>query len=134
MSSLWNDRFATGDSLVDHQHQALFDVMEAFAEAAASGAGAARIGETLAFLERYVREHFATEEFLMAQAGSPERAAHQLEHTRLLQKVRYIRDLHGQDPALVPAEGMAAFLSQWLQSHILDWDLRLFEHIRSRGA
>jgi len=40
------------------------------------------------------------------------------------------RNLRAQDPALVPPQGLAAFLGDWLHNHILIWDMDLFNHVR----
>lgn len=126
----WNDRLATGNTLVDHQHQALFDAINSFDEAIEAGAAPEKVDELLAFLDRYTREHFTTEEYLMVRADFPAQAAHKAEHERLLHRVKFIRDLRGQDPSLVPVTGLAAFLGDWLQNHILVWDMALFDHLR----
>ena len=130
MSIEWSDRFATGNGLVDHQHQALFEAIDEFEQALAAGVAPKRVDEILAFLDRYVREHFATEEFLMVRVEFPALNAHKAEHDRLLQRVKFIRDLRDQDPGLVPPEGLSNFLADWLQNHILTFDMALFEHVR----
>ncbi len=127
----WSPKFATGNALVDRQHQALFEAVNAFDENLEAGMSRERLDETLDFLARYVQEHFSTEEFLMLGAGFPGLARHKHEHDRLIARVKFIRDLRDQDPALVPAEGLARFLGDWLQSHILGWDLALFDHLRT---
>jgi hemerythrin len=127
----WSDALATGNSLVDHQHQGLISAINAFDEAMASGSGGERVDEMLAFLDRYVREHFSTEEFLMLRANFPELELHKAEHERLLLRVKFILELRTQDPSLVPVEGLAKFLGNWLQDHILVWDQALFTHIHA---
>jgi len=127
----WGDPFITGHSLVDHQHQALFEAINQFDEALASSAAPGKVDEMLAFLDRYVREHFATEEFLMVRAGFPPLDLHRAEHDRLLLRVKFIRDLREQDPSLVPPEGLSKFLGDWLQNHILIWDMALFTFLRN---
>jgi len=124
----WSDQFATGNHLVDHQHQALFRSINEFAEAVEAGAGPAQVDEMLEFLGRYVQEHFATEEFLMTRVEYPGLERHKGEHERLLQRVVFIKELRAQDPGLVPPEGMNKFLGSWLQNHILVWDQAFFEH------
>jgi len=126
----WCDLFVTGNPLVDHQHQALFEAINGFDDALASGAGPQRIDELLTFLEGYTKEHFATEEFLMIRAGFPNLDTHKGEHERLLTRVKFIVDLRNQDPALVPPEGLSKFLGDWLQNHILLWDLTFFNFLR----
>lgn len=126
----WSETFATGNNLVDHQHKALFEAINAFDAALEAGLAPQRMDEMLAFLERYAREHFITEEFLMVRSEFPDRPDHKTEHERLLLRVKFIRELRDQDPSLVPPEGLGTFLGDWLQNHILTWDLALFRHIR----
>ncbi len=125
----WGGQFATGHALVDHQHEALFDAINAFDSALEAGLAPQRMDEMLAFLEHYAREHFVTEEFLMVRADFPPRADHRLEHERLLLRVKFIRELRDQDPSLVPPEGLGKFLGEWLTSHILTWDLAFFRFL-----
>ena len=126
----WSPRFATGNELVDHQHQELFGAINTFDEAVEAGAAPQRVDDLLAFLDRYTQEHFTTEEFLMVRTDFPNQDLHKTEHDRLLQRVTFIRNLRAQDPALVPPQGLAAFLGDWLQNHILIWDMDLFNHVR----
>jgi len=126
----WGEQFATGHSLVDHQHEALFDAINAFDEALVEGLAPQRMDEMLAFLERYAREHFVTEEFLMVRSEFPGRPLHRTEHERLLLRVKFIRELRDQDPSLVPPEGLGKFLGDWLTNHILTWDLALFKYLK----
>lgn len=130
MQIQWSDRFTTGNSLVDHQHQALFEAVNAFDEAQEAHMTPARIDGMLAFLARYVAEHFATEEFLMVRCGFPGLPEHRAQHENLTSRVRYIRDLRAQDPALVPADGLSKFLGDWLMNHILHWDAQVFDYLR----
>ncbi len=126
----WSERLETGHGLVDHQHRALLDAINDFDDALQAGVAPARIDEMLAFLERYAREHFHMEEFLMLRSYFPGMELHKDQHDRLVQRVTYIRDLRAQDPRLVPPEGLAAFLGDWLLNHILQWDMALFAHLR----
>ena len=126
----WTDKFATGNALVDQQHQALFAAINQFQDALDAGAGATQVDAILEFLDRYVGEHFTTEEFLMLRSDFPDITLHKVEHERLMLRVTFIRDLRRQDPALAPAEGLARFLGDWLQNHIMHWDMALFEHLR----
>jgi len=130
MQIQWNEKFATGNRLVDRQHQSLFEAVNAFDRALEDGMSPERMDETLDFLTRYVREHFSTEEFLMLSSSFPNLALHKGEHDRLLTRVKFIRDLRDQDPGLVPPEGLARFLGDWLQGHILGWDLAFFDYLR----
>jgi len=131
MQIQWGEKFATGHHVVDHQHQALFNAINQFDEALLAGVAPSRVDGMLAFLERYTREHFATEEFLMVRASYEPLPTHKAEHDRLLTRVKFIRELREQDPALVPPEGLAKFLGDWLQDHILTWDLALFEWVKT---
>jgi hemerythrin len=127
----WCEKFATGNNLVDHQHKSLFEAIGEFDLALEAGLAPQRMDEMLAFLERYAREHFVTEEFLMVRAEFPDRAQHKAEHERLLLRVKFIRELRDQDPSLVPPEGLGKFLGEWLQDHILTWDLALFNYMKT---
>ena len=129
----WSDRFVTGNAMVDQQHQALFAAINDFDDAVRAGA-APEVSRALEFLSAYAQEHFASEESLMLKAGFPRLSLHVLEHSGLVQRVKFIQEIRATDPSQVPVEGVSRFMADWLVNHILGWDMELFEFLRQQAA
>jgi len=126
----WEEKFATGNALVDAQHRTLFDAVNAFDTAVQSGVAASQISKLLQFLDEYSQEHFACEEFLMLRAEFPRLPLHQQEHASLVSRVKFLKELRETDSSMVPVHGVASFLANWLENHILRWDMEFFDYIR----
>ena len=119
--AVWNLGLETGIPEIDQQHRALFDAINALAEAFQAGQAPSRVGESLAFLNRYTREHFDTEEAFMVGSGYPQLAAHQAEHAQLMARLGELEARHGRG-FLVTAD-VALFLAEWLTHHINEVDM-----------
>jgi len=72
MEFKWDQSLATGNSVIDWQHQELFRRMEKLVEAAKHGGGKDVISETITFLEKYVIQHFNAEEHIQIANSYPE--------------------------------------------------------------
>ncbi|MGC4119139.1 MAG: hemerythrin domain-containing protein [Myxococcales bacterium] len=79
----WSSDLAVGLSEIDEQHKTWIQRFNDVATAIDAKRGATEIGRTLDFLSDYTREHFATEERLMAAAGYPALQAHLSQHREL---------------------------------------------------
>lgn len=125
----WCDRFVTGHQQVDHQHETLFLTFNEFDEASRGGAPRQRIEKLVRFLDAYTRNHFATEEALMIGVHYPGLELHLQEHSDLLTRVGFLSELcKGEGPA-IPVEGLARLMADWLENHILRWDMAFFCYI-----
>ena len=66
-----NDALVTGILLIDAQHRELILRINTMLDACRAGKGKEELDRTTAYLERYVREHFETEEKTMADFFKP---------------------------------------------------------------
>ncbi len=64
----WSPDLETGVEVVDSQHKELFSRVNRLLDACMTGKGLDEVNETVTFLNRYVVEHFETEEKVMRQA------------------------------------------------------------------
>ena len=128
--AVWSLGLETGIAELDQQHKALFDAINALGEAFQAGQAPSRVGESLAFLNRYTREHFDCEEGYMVRSGYPNLAAHQAEHAQLMARLGELEARHGRG-FLVTAD-VALFLAEWLTHHINEVDMGYVAY--SRGA
>lgn len=120
--AIWNARYETGIELIDAQHRSLFDAINQLAEAFRLGLSREQARESLAFLMRYVGEHFQTEERFMEDLGFPGLAAHRAEHDELTGMTQDLAiRLAGGEPVTMD---VTIFISDWLQRHIRESDLK----------
>jgi two-component system, cell cycle sensor histidine kinase and response regulator CckA len=121
----------TGIQSIDDQHRELFAHMAAL-EGAARAGDLARATDVFAYLERYVTEHFATEEGFMRALGFAGLESHQVLHRRFVDEVarRKAEYLAHPSRATLLVE-LGRWMDEWLQAHVLDEDVRMAGFLRS---
>jgi hemerythrin len=120
----WLESYKVGHSIVDQQHQNLFELANRLVDANKS--------ETLTkyamLLYRHVREHFQCEEELMKQVRYPGYLEHVQAHNELLNQLVIISDsIHNQN---WKPENIKVFMRDWILVHILELDMLLGEYLR----
>lgn len=119
----WSPDFSVGNSTLDEQHKKLLSVCNALSECCEMEGRLkiSRFHELLDELARYMREHFATEESMLARccyAGLEDQKA---EHLAFQEKLVGIIS----DAAFGRCDitETARFVSKWWSSHILESDM-----------
>src|SRR5688572_27739742 len=78
---LWEDRYKTGEEMIDRQHRMLFEFFNDFEDVIKNGLGKSFVENSLLFLENYIHLHFGIEEFCMHKHRCPiadkNKAAHE---------------------------------------------------------
>lgn len=130
----WDPKLAVGVRMIDSQHQELFRQVNALLEAMEQNRGRDEVGTILGFLEKYVVEHFAAEERLMAQHAYPQAAVHKQKHVDF---VKVFVGLKGEFEKVGPTAGLAVKLNRtvcgWLREHIGGTDRLLGQFLVSKG-
>lgn len=146
----WRDEMSIDQGVIDHDHQALIEIINEFCAAKVDHEELPRLERILAKLERYASTHFSREEGLQRVAQYAYLEAHHHEHADLIRRLEGIRAelgaLHahpdGQAPDAAPhvtagsppevarahAE-VAKFLHHWLVDHIIHSDLRMKPYV-----
>jgi hemerythrin len=133
MLAKWDDKYRTGDPMVDLQHRELFTLVNELHDAIIGGHAQEAQGRVLARLGKYVVEHFATEERLMLRAGYPGYAQHKAVHDQLTAKAtQIIKDQ--ASGKLVLALTVSTFLADWVKQHIGMEDMRMVTWLRQHQA
>src|SRR5689334_9105723 len=83
----WNPTYSVRVSEMDSQHQQLFRIAGELHTAMAAGQAKGAMESTLQRLIAYTRQHFESEERLMARVGYPGWKTHKVEHDRLTRQV-----------------------------------------------
>jgi hemerythrin-like metal-binding protein len=116
---------------VDDQHRELFVHMAAL-EGAARAGNLSRATDVFAYLERYVTEHFATEDGFMRALGfagiEPHQALHRVFVDEVARRKAEYRAYPSRATLLVE---LGRWMDEWLQAHVLEEDVRMAGFLRS---
>lgn len=117
----WNHACSVGVRAMDDQHGILMDAMNELRLALVHGAGREQVSKLLDQLIEFTRMHFASEEYLMEQAGFPELAEHRrLHHSILAQILEAAHRLqYGEGVEIRP---LLCYLRDWFIEHIESTD------------
>lgn len=115
----WDESLSTGVSLLDEQHQALFDCLNDLEKATKQQAMLATF-HAMEKLGRYVKDHFSAEERLMKQCGYPWLTEHLQEHRSFSDKLFELRKCYLDHDI---SADLIAFLREWLERHVARTDM-----------
>ena len=91
------------------------------------------VTETAEYLAQYAKEHFATEERLMIEAGYPGFAEHLARHEEFKREFRAWRTrLESGGPTAGVVVELSAWLTAWLREHIRKVDIAMARFLRAR--
>lgn len=116
----WTDELSVGDERIDAQHRSIFELAGAVEADLAEGRSE-DLKRILAFLRRYVMQHFAAEEALLERAGYLQRERHLELH----------RELSGQ---VVEAEARFQKGEPSSGENVAEVLVRIVDHIRVEDA
>jgi|ERR1035438_678392 hemerythrin len=128
---MWNSRFETGIDAIDSQHKSLFEAVNRLAASFHSGNTEVEIKKSLDFLVKYTLEHFQAEEHFMREVGYQGLAAHQLEHGRLMNRVRVLQDRLAQGTPVTM--DVTIFFAGWLKHHICGTDMAYVRFMKEKN-
>ncbi|MGE5471279.1 MAG: ATP-binding protein [Bacteroidota bacterium] len=126
----WEDRYLTGEPVVDGEHQGLFRLINWIIVHQSSSTPAAEIEKVLGQLVNYAVVHFGHEEELMAKVGCDPRfrEIHANVHRDFGEQVTKMREMPSSEGGL---EFLLRFLCSWLAHHILGMDQSMARQVKS---
>jgi hemerythrin len=131
----WNASLAVGHPVIDAQHRELFARADDLLDAMMQGRAAAEMEQLVAFLRDYCRDHFATEEKLMAATRYPQATSHAIQHREFERQFKELLDLMGPRGATsLVVLGTKDLIGGWLVNHVGTVDVKLAAHLRQHGA
>lgn len=117
---LWTKSMESGIPLVDAQHKALFHQVDLLL----SSENQDRVIRIIQFLERYVVEHFSTEEAMHAKTGYPKASAHKKLHDDFTANFIALKREYGQSGYnLKTLLKINHSVVAWLREHVLGADM-----------
>jgi len=129
----WNDHYSVNIAVVDEQHKKLINLINQLYDAMRAGKGAEVLGPVLTELVEYTVYHFSAEEGLCRQYGYPGYEEHKRIHDDLTMKAKQLKTALDQGNNLISIDVML-FLSNWLNTHILEEDKKIGPFLNSKGV
>ncbi|RIX49662.1 MAG: PAS domain S-box protein [Rhodocyclales bacterium GT-UBC] len=130
---IWNERYVTGESVVDSEHQELVRIINWVIEHHSGMHQERNVGEVLDHLISYAATHFRHEESLMAEFACDSKFIdiHTRVHREFADQVTKMRAFPANQQDI---DYLLRFLSSWLAHHILGIDQAMARQIRKIRA
>jgi len=120
-----------GDKTIDAEHDLQMQLLDSLSQALAKGGDFAPTRHILEQFIEFSDMHFLSEQLIMRLNAYPAYEAHLEEHTRLMKKVRDIREtiIHGEN---VSSLQLLLELRNWLLHHIATEDAAFGEFLSKK--
>ena len=113
----WNASLSVEVAAMDAEHRQLIALVNELNDAMKAGKAKDELDRVFDELARYTRNHFASEEHWMAQAGYPHLDKQKAEHAELLNQVVAFKQAYDAGEAMISVKLMG-FLRDWVRNHI----------------
>jgi hemerythrin len=121
-----------GDKTIDAEHDLQMQLLDSLSKALEKGGEFSPVRYILEQFIEFSDMHFLSEQLVMRLHGYPGYEPHLEEHTRLMKKVREIRDLVFRGEA-TPSIQLIQELRDWLVNHIATEDVAFGEYLKREG-
>lgn len=122
----WNSNLETGIEVIDNQHKELVEKVNELLEAGKNRRAKEEIESMLDFLEKYVVDHFATEEESMLKYDYPRYQEHKQIHQDFIQEVSELKAVYQERGAKLDLViTLNSKVVKWLINHIMGVDKQL---------
>ena len=108
--------------------------MEKLVTAANNGEGKDVLAEAIAFLEKYVIQHFDAEEQIQIVNSYPEYDSHKRQHHEFRNNITELKnefETEGANAAVLVKS--IATIGNWIHDHVQQYDKALAEYLRGRA-
>jgi len=121
----WTSSLSTGHPVIDEEHRQIIAAVNALETAIREGRSGEQLLETVAFLDRYARAHFAREERYMEELACPARHENCAAHQVLIAKLDRWKGALGKGNDTPLLLEIYRELQAWIRSHIMSVDCKL---------
>ncbi|MDR1350240.1 MAG: hemerythrin domain-containing protein [Zoogloeaceae bacterium] len=123
----WKEHYALGHAPMDATHQEFTQLTRQLAKTETAGKEA--VATAMEALLRHSEQHFAQEDYWMAESGFPPVQCHAREHQRVLASLQNVlRRVKNGHSAL--GKTAARELESWFERHVATMDTALARHMR----
>lgn len=124
----WQANFRIGIGEVDHEHQALIELINTLHDALGNERSGERVEAFLGEILADISSHFALEEKVMRDRRYDALAEHKADHERLLDELRDLMDAQAGG-AVLDDKRFSARLAEWFTGHFQTHDARFHRHL-----
>ena len=124
----WQANFRIGIGEVDHEHQALIELINTLFDALGTERSGERVEGFLGEILADISAHFALEEKVMRDRHYDALAEHKADHERLLDELRDLMDAQAEG-AVLDEQRFAARLAEWFTGHFQTHDARFHRYL-----
>lgn len=128
----WDEKYSVGVTVLDHQHQQMFRMINDLVNIIQGVPEKERIGRLLDAIIEYKRVHFATEEGYFKEFNFEGAAEHIAEHQKFNETLMKMKKQYADD-TIGLAFALVDFLEDWLVQHLLHTDQKYKECFRAHG-
>jgi hemerythrin len=121
-----------GDKIIDAEHDLQMQLLDSLTQALERGGDFSPVRYILEQFIEFSDMHFLSEQLVMRLHGYPGYEPHLEEHTRLMKRVREIRD-HVFRGETSPSVQLIQELRDWLLTHIATEDVAFGEFLKKQG-
>ena len=121
-----------GEKSIDAEHDLQMQLLDSLSQAIQRGGDLSPMKYILEQFIEFSDMHFLSEQLVMRLHGYPAYEPHLEEHTRLMKKVREIRD-HVFRGETAPSVQLIHELREWLVNHIATEDAAFGEFLKKEG-
>ena len=129
---IWKDSYQLGVELIDQQHKELFQMVDDLItnlENSKEWQPKQKYIVSLAFMKRYVANHFQAEEEYQASIGYSGLAEHKKEHDKFTKTIlEYEEKLHKTNYDLHLVKEFSGVLVAWLIYHVMEKDQQIVKN------
>ncbi|THB62773.1 MAG: hemerythrin [Desulfovibrio sp.] len=127
----WDSSLNLGIKEIDDQHKELIRIINLLLESVEKGKAEEAVTKTLMRLREYTVYHFSSEEEFLETICYPDRNNHSQRHQQLKQRVKDFQYSRFYKEDITVLE-IKEFLSDWLLTHILEWDMNIAKFVREQ--
>ena len=123
----------TGIAVVDSQHTELFDRVNNLLKALVLAKGNKEVGDTVRFLDSYVKVHLSTEEDYMIKYDYPGYPPHKKAHIIFTNNVLKLKtEFEARGPTFQLATTVQEMIGDWFVNHIKSVDMRYVPFLKDK--
>ncbi|MDQ7004476.1 MAG: bacteriohemerythrin [Ghiorsea sp.] len=126
MGFQWDDKYSTGNDIIDQQHKQIFAYLDELEDHIENGASQEWVETFMSAIGLFTRSHFCFEEMCMRKAKCDVASQNKVQHTKLLAAFSAAQQRfknEGVTDELL--SHLQKFLTSWLVNHIMKIDVHL---------
>jgi len=130
----WSDDLSCGNKKVDEDHRLLLGMINELYTEIKNDDDEHTIEETFHKMQRYAKDHFASEESIMEKAGYPDLPAHTAEHNEFIERLETSFNLYMKAPNKHASVELIGILASLWQKHVGSTDKAFATYLKAQSS